>query len=175
MPYQESKSPKCNSALLNNTMCQHQATTSIRKMSYMGRDVDSFNLFYCEQRDKSLVPSFPGHCVVIFSTISLFSHCCTWLSFFPSVCCYWQCHSGHRASLNTLIGLHSLLCFTFNTGTSLQKAALLIGKHWTAGIKCNCCFTAHKPLADAFFWSTPHITNWILLCNDGICLWLISH
>lgn len=132
----------------------------------MARDVGSFNLFYWKQRHKSLLPNFPGHCVVFFSTISLFFTLLYFTIFFSSFFYCWQWHSGQRASVNTFIGLYSILCFTFNTGTSLLvRAILLIGKHWTARLKCNCCFIAHKPVADTFFWSFSHITYWILLCN----------
>lgn len=106
--HQETKSSKCNSALQDNTSCQHQATTSIRKIIYMAKDVGSFNLFYCEQRDKSLVPRFPGHRVVFFFSISLFFTLLYLTIFFPSVCYYWPCHSGTEPQL-----IHSLDCTLF--------------------------------------------------------------
>lgn len=139
----------------DNTSCQHQATTSSRKITYVAKDVGSFNLFYCEQRDKSLVPSFPGH---FFSSVSLFFILLYLPIFLPSFYYCWQCHLGTEPQL-----IHSLECTQF-CALPLILAHLSRESnptHWetlNAGLKCSCCFTAHKSVADAFFWSFTHIT-----------------
>lgn len=73
----------------------------------------------------------------------------------------------HRASVNTLIGVYFVLCFTSDTAHLSRENNPTRWETLNCRAKVQLLFYSTS-VADAFFWSCIHISYWILLCNAGI-------
>lgn len=140
----------------------HHANTKLQvasgKLFIWQRMLAHLTYFTVSRETNHWYQDFLGTVLSFSSPFLFFSHCCTWPSSFLQFAT-----TGHATQAQSPSWyIHwTVLCsvlYLWYWHISLVRATLLIGKHWTAGLKGSCCFTAHKPVADTFFWSFTHIT-----------------